>query len=110
MPSATPTTSMIVALVAGVGGVQVLSFLLRAARRRPIGTGTPLATVMPDWSRRGFLIQAGAVAVALTAAGLIGRRLLEGGAVGRRHARHDAPTPGQRRDDPGRRRDPQEPA
>jgi DMSO/TMAO reductase YedYZ molybdopterin-dependent catalytic subunit len=34
---------------------------------------------MPDWSRRGFLIQAGAVAVASTAAGLIGRRLLEGG-------------------------------
>jgi DMSO/TMAO reductase YedYZ molybdopterin-dependent catalytic subunit len=41
--------------------------------------GGPVAVVMPDWSRRGFLIQAGAVAVASAAAGLIGRRLLEGG-------------------------------
>jgi DMSO/TMAO reductase YedYZ molybdopterin-dependent catalytic subunit len=79
MPSATPTTSMIVALVAGIGGVQVMSFLLRTAGAGRSDTGAPVATVMADWSRRGFLLQAGAVAVASTAAGLIGRRLLEGG-------------------------------
>ena len=79
MPSATPTTSIIVALVAGIGGLQVMSFLLRTAGAGRSETGSPVAAVMPDWSRRGFLIQAGAVAVASTAAGLIGRRLLEGG-------------------------------
>lgn len=79
MPSATPTTSMIVALVAGIGGIQVMSFLLRTAGAGESASGAPLPAVMPDWSRRGFLIRAGAVAVASTAAGFIGRRLLEGG-------------------------------
>jgi DMSO/TMAO reductase YedYZ molybdopterin-dependent catalytic subunit len=80
MPSAAPTTAMIVALVAGIGSVQVMSFLLRTAGAGRTASGGPVAAVMPDWSRRGFLIQAGAVAVASTAAGLIGRRLLDGGA------------------------------
>jgi len=79
MPTATPTTSMIVAFVAGIGGVQVMSFLLGTAGAGRSATGGPVATVMADWSRRGFLIQAGAIAVASTAAALIGRRLLEGG-------------------------------
>jgi DMSO/TMAO reductase YedYZ molybdopterin-dependent catalytic subunit len=79
MPSATPTTSMIVALVAGFGGIQVMSFLLQTAGAGRSASGAPLAAVMPDWSRRGFLIRAAAVAVASTAAGLVGRRLLEGG-------------------------------
>ena len=79
MPSATPTTSMVVALIAGFGGIQVMSFLLRAAGAGQSASGAPLAAVMPDWSRRGFLIRAGAVAIASTAAGLVGRRLLEGG-------------------------------
>ncbi|HEX2754392.1 MAG TPA: molybdopterin-dependent oxidoreductase, partial [Candidatus Limnocylindrales bacterium] len=79
MPSATPTTAMIVALVAGIAGVQVMSFLLRTAGAGRTATGAPVAAVMPDWSRRGFLVQAGAVAVASTAAGWFGRRLLEGG-------------------------------
>jgi DMSO/TMAO reductase YedYZ molybdopterin-dependent catalytic subunit len=79
LPSAAPTTAMIVALVAGIAGVQVMSFLLRTAGAGRTARGAPVAAVMPDWSRRGFLIQAGAVAVASTAAGLIGRRLLDGG-------------------------------
>ena len=78
MASATPTTSLIVGLVAGIGGVQVMSFLLRTAGAGRSDTGAPVATVMADWSRRGFLIQAGAVAIASTVAGVIGRRLLEG--------------------------------
>jgi DMSO/TMAO reductase YedYZ molybdopterin-dependent catalytic subunit len=46
-----------------------------------------VAAVAPNWSRRGFLVQAASVAVASSAAGLIGRRLLEGGAT-----QADAPT------------------
>jgi DMSO/TMAO reductase YedYZ molybdopterin-dependent catalytic subunit len=80
-PSAVPTTSLIVALVAGVAGVRVLSFLLTAGGAGRTAGGVPVAAVMADWSRRVFLIQAGAVAVASTAAGLIGRRLLGGGAA-----------------------------
>ncbi len=80
-PAAAPTTAMIVALAAAVAGVQVLAFLLRTAGAGIGPGGNPAAFVMPDWSRRGFLIQAGAVAVASTAAGLIGRRLLEGPAA-----------------------------
>ncbi len=79
-PSASPTTSLVVALVAGIAGVQVMSFLLRTAGAGRSATGAPISIVMADWSRRGFLVRAGAVAVASTAAGLIGRRLLEGGA------------------------------
>lgn len=81
-PAAAPTTAMIVALAGGIGGVQVMSFLLRSARaERPAGDA-PSAVVDPDWSRRGFLLRAGAVAVASAAAGLLGRRLLEGGTAG----------------------------
>ena len=80
-PAAAPTTAMIVALVAAVVGVQVMSFLLRAGRVGIGPGGNPAAVVMPDWSRRGFLIQAGAVAAASTVAGVVGRRLLEGPAA-----------------------------
>ena len=79
MPSAAPTTSLIVAFVAGISGLQVMSFLLRTAGAGRTASGAPVAAVMPDWSRRGFLVQAGAVAVGSTAAGLFGRRLLDGG-------------------------------
>jgi DMSO/TMAO reductase YedYZ molybdopterin-dependent catalytic subunit len=79
MPDATPTTAMIVAIVAAVVGVQTMSLLLRAGGVARTQTGAPAATVMADWSRRGFLLQSAGVAVASTAAGLIGRRLLEGG-------------------------------
>jgi DMSO/TMAO reductase YedYZ molybdopterin-dependent catalytic subunit len=80
-PDATPTTALIVAFVAGMGGVQVMSLLLRAGGAGATPTGGPVAAVAPDWSRRGFLIQAGGLAVASSAAGLFGRRLLEGGAT-----------------------------
>jgi DMSO/TMAO reductase YedYZ molybdopterin-dependent catalytic subunit len=93
MPAASPTTSMIVALVAGIAGVQVMSFLLNTAGAGRTALGTPTRTVMPDWSRRGFLIRAGAVAVASTAAGLIGRRLLEGPAAGASAALVNLPRP-----------------
>ena len=88
MASASPTTSMIVALVAGITGVQVMSFLLRGAAAGGTAAGpgrtragTPIPVFMANWSRRGFLLQAGAIAVASSAAGIIGRRLLEGGSL-----------------------------
>jgi DMSO/TMAO reductase YedYZ molybdopterin-dependent catalytic subunit len=80
-PDATPTAALIVAFVAGIGGVQVMSLLLRAGGAGRTATGAPAAAVTPNWSRRSFLVQAGSIAVASSAAGLIGRRLLEGGAT-----------------------------
>src|SRR6185369_14472770 len=67
------------AVVAAIAGIQVMSFLLRTAGAGLSEAGGPVDAVTPDWSRRGFLIQAGAIAVASTAAGLVGRRLLDGG-------------------------------
>ena len=81
LPSATPVTSMIVAFVAAIASVQVTSYLLRTAGAGRTATGAPVAAIGPDWSRRGFILRAGAIAVASTAAGLIGRRILEGGAA-----------------------------
>jgi DMSO/TMAO reductase YedYZ molybdopterin-dependent catalytic subunit len=77
-PASSPTTAMIAALVAAIVGVQVMSFLLRTAGAGQSADGSPAAIVMPDWSRRAFLIQAAAVAVASSVAGIIGRRLLDG--------------------------------
>jgi hypothetical protein len=74
-PAASPTTAMIVALVAGVASVQVLSLLLGPTGAARIATGNSTPVAAPDWSRRVFLIQAGAVAVASTVAGVVGRRL-----------------------------------
>jgi DMSO/TMAO reductase YedYZ molybdopterin-dependent catalytic subunit len=95
IPSASPSTSMIVALVAGIAGVQVLSFLLGTGGAGRTASGAPVATVMADWSRRAFLLQAGAVAIASSAAGLFGRRLLEGGAASVGGPATTLPTPVQ---------------
>ena len=90
-PAATPTTSMIVALVGGVVGVQTLSYLLHAGRvatrngsagaqtRRASGRPAGKAASTPTWSRRAFLVRAGAIALASGIAGVLGRRLLTGG-------------------------------
>ena len=64
---------MIVALVAGIAGVLAMSFLMRTAGAGRTATGDPVATVMPDWSRRSFLIRAGAVGVGAMVAGVLGR-------------------------------------
>ena len=80
-PDATPTTAMIVALVAAFASAQVMFLLLRAGGARGMATGAPARSVTPNWSRRSFLVQAGSIAVASSAAGVIGRRLLEGGAT-----------------------------
>jgi DMSO/TMAO reductase YedYZ molybdopterin-dependent catalytic subunit len=79
-PSASATTASIVALVAGVGSIQTMSILLSAGGDQRAALSARTRTPAPDWSRRGFLIQAGSVAVASSVAGLVGRRLLDGGA------------------------------
>jgi DMSO/TMAO reductase YedYZ molybdopterin-dependent catalytic subunit len=77
-PAASPTTAIIVALVGAVVGIQALSFLLGAG-----GLATsPSGATTPNWSRRGFLIRAGGVAIASTVAGVAGRRLLDGSLFG----------------------------
>jgi DMSO/TMAO reductase YedYZ molybdopterin-dependent catalytic subunit len=81
-PTGALTSSMIVALVAAITGIQVLSLLLAAAssadRATPNGRAAATRTAPIDWSRRTFVLQAAAIAVASSAAGLVGRRLLVG--------------------------------
>lgn len=82
-PDASPTTALIVAAVAAVGGIQVLSYLLGPTTPAVPGTArTSVAAAMPDWSRRAFLVRAGSIAVASSVSGVAGRRLLEGGGPG----------------------------
>ena len=66
------------ALSVGVGLWVLGSLLDRSRAAVGGGTGTTTA-VMPDWSRRSFLIRAGAVGVGAVAAGVVGRNLLESG-------------------------------
>jgi DMSO/TMAO reductase YedYZ molybdopterin-dependent catalytic subunit len=85
-PSAAAAPAAIVAGVAAFAGIQSLSWLLGWAARRETGAGEEDAIAsrgsrrssMPDWSRRGFLIRSGSVAVAAVVAGFVGRRLLDG--------------------------------
>jgi DMSO/TMAO reductase YedYZ molybdopterin-dependent catalytic subunit len=79
-----------VAGVAAFAGIQSLAWLLGSAG---LGRGTAdLATsavggrgavnraaLMPDWSRRAFMIRSGSLAAGAVVAGFLGRRLLEGG-------------------------------
>lgn len=64
------------ALSVGVG-LLVLGSLLDRSRAAADGTGT--SATMPDWSRRSFLIRAGAIGVGAVGAGVVGRNLLESG-------------------------------
>jgi DMSO/TMAO reductase YedYZ molybdopterin-dependent catalytic subunit len=73
-PSAAAAPAAIIAGVAAIVGIQVLSWLLgppaTTADRETAGS-------MPDWSRRGFLVRTGSVAAGAVVAGLAGRSLLE---------------------------------
>ena len=75
-PSAAAAPAAIVAAIAAFAGIQSLSWLLGAAGIRETDVGS--RPTMPDWSRRGFLIKGGSLAVASVVAGVVGRRLLEG--------------------------------
>ena len=79
-PSASPTTAIVVALVAAVAGSQVMSFLLGATGRAGASSVAPVQA--PEWSRRSFVLQAAGIAVGSSLAGVLGRRLLENGVSG----------------------------
>ena len=75
-PSSAAATAAIVAGVAAIAGIQVLSWLLGPSELPnddPHRRGS-----MPDWSRRSLLIRGGSVAAGAVVAGFAGRRLLEG--------------------------------
>ena len=102
---------MIVALVAGSPAIQTLSYLLNAGRRRdgsPTRAGPATAVGRPTGRGGASSIQAGGVAVASAVAGLVGRRLLDGGLLGgpQPSAGNAGPAavPGRDRDPPRRRR------
>jgi DMSO/TMAO reductase YedYZ molybdopterin-dependent catalytic subunit len=71
--------TVVIATVVAIGvGLWVLGWLLdrSGARTEPADASGPVAT-MPDWSRRSFVIRAGAIGVAAIAAGTIGRTLID---------------------------------
>jgi DMSO/TMAO reductase YedYZ molybdopterin-dependent catalytic subunit len=76
-PSAAAAPAALTAGVAALSGIMVLSRLVGDGQPATVG-GEPSRGSMPDWSRRGFLVRAGSLAVASVAAGVVGRRLLEG--------------------------------
>jgi DMSO/TMAO reductase YedYZ molybdopterin-dependent catalytic subunit len=75
-PSAAAAPAAIVAAAAAFAGIQALSWLFTAAGLRE--TDSTASSTMPNWSRRGFLIRGGSLAVASVVAGLVGRRMLDG--------------------------------
>ncbi len=79
-PLVNPAVAAVAAAISIGAGLLVLGSLLD--RSRPVVTGatgkkTPVAE-MPDWSRRSFIIRAGAFGVGAVAVGVVGRNLLEG--------------------------------
>jgi DMSO/TMAO reductase YedYZ molybdopterin-dependent catalytic subunit len=68
---APPTLAILPAVAAAAGGIIAIRRLVRPQ-------SATASETMPGWSRRGFLVQAGGIAVSSLAAGVIGRRLLEG--------------------------------
>jgi DMSO/TMAO reductase YedYZ molybdopterin-dependent catalytic subunit len=74
-PLASSTVAAASAAISVGAGLWVLSWLLDGSARR-VATGKRGAT-MPDWSRRSFMIRAGAVGVSAVAAGYLGRALLD---------------------------------
>jgi DMSO/TMAO reductase YedYZ molybdopterin-dependent catalytic subunit len=75
-PDANPGYAAVSAAAVAYVGVQALSRLMPAVEA-PRSPDRPAAE-MPDWSRRGFLVRAGGVAVGSVAVGVLGRNLLEG--------------------------------
>jgi len=74
-------TAVVTALAVGVG-LLILNWLLSGSGAltpdRPAADGAAAPARMPDWSRRAFIVRAGAVGVVAVGAGVFGRMLLEG--------------------------------
>ena len=58
-------------------GCWVLGSLLRRTRRKRRPHRRDGGSPMPDWSRRSFIVRAGAIGVAALVAGVVGRNLLD---------------------------------
>jgi DMSO/TMAO reductase YedYZ molybdopterin-dependent catalytic subunit len=81
-PLADPAIAAVATAVSIGSALWVLGWLLdhgvgASAPTRGADGDVPGAAVMPDWSRRAFIIRAGAVGVGATALGVVGRNLLE---------------------------------
>jgi DMSO/TMAO reductase YedYZ molybdopterin-dependent catalytic subunit len=80
-PLVSPAIAIVSAGIAVGAGSLVLAWLgsgLAAGRDgvRTSGSAAAGTSMMPDWSRRGFLVRAGAVGVASAFAGVVGRSVL----------------------------------
>jgi DMSO/TMAO reductase YedYZ molybdopterin-dependent catalytic subunit len=73
-PQVSPTLAILTPAVAAMAGAQTASWLWDRARSAKSDSTT---ASMPDWSRRGFVIQAGGLALGAVAAGAAGRILLD---------------------------------
>ena len=78
-PLGSPAFGALIAGIAVIAGVQVMSWLLGAARRRLAVAYAESAEAdanagMPDWGRRRLLITGSAVGAAALAGGLLGRQ------------------------------------
>jgi DMSO/TMAO reductase YedYZ molybdopterin-dependent catalytic subunit len=82
-PVAIGESSVAVAALSVAVGLLVLNWLLAwtAPRPEPVHRGRrgamAPAAMMPDWSRRAFIVRAGAVGAVAVGAGFLGRRLLD---------------------------------
>ena len=81
-PVALAEITAVAAALSVAVGLLVLNWLLSHSGAlgvaRPTTTGTAPRAPMPDWSRRAFMVRAGAVGVVAVGAGLFGRMLLDG--------------------------------
>jgi DMSO/TMAO reductase YedYZ molybdopterin-dependent catalytic subunit len=77
-PVANPSIVVVSAGIAVGVGLWILDWLPRFVRARSVEAagGAGSGAQMPDWSRRSFLVRAGAVGVAAAVGGLAGRALL----------------------------------
>jgi DMSO/TMAO reductase YedYZ molybdopterin-dependent catalytic subunit len=83
-PQASPLLAILSPAIAAMTGIQTVSWLIGT---RPVRAATASRS-MPDWSRRGFVIRAGGLALGAVAAGAVGRTLLDR----QRHATSQAAT------------------
>ena len=76
-PNVEPAVAALAAAGVAAVGVATLSWLLAAAGL-VVASSAESGAVMPDWSRRGFLVRGATLAVGSLVAGRFGRSLLEG--------------------------------
>ena len=75
-PLANPGVVAVTSAISVGAGLWVLGRLVDRSVASAVVGDAPPVTRMPDWSRRGFLIRAGAVGVGALAAGVVGRSLI----------------------------------